>query len=296
MTHSPIALFVYNRLDHLKHTIDALRSNTLATESDLHIFSDGPKKNTDIEAVENVRLYIKSLNKGFKTITLHLSEKNKGLADSIVSGINKLIDINETIIVLEDDIVTSPLFLSYMNDSLQKYKDQEKVMHISGYSFPLQAQLPPVFFSQMPFVWGWATWKRSWNKYQSDAKTLLTEVQKKGKDAFNYDGVFKFTSPLKYNAKGTMKTWAIKWQASIFLNDGLCLTPFPSFSNNIGHDNSGEHSTQTDVYHNKNLSLVIPKTITDISESKEAREAIKKFLKKIKPPLYKLIFMKIKNI
>ncbi|KKT73913.1 MAG: Methyltransferase FkbM family [Microgenomates group bacterium GW2011_GWA2_44_7] len=296
MIRAPIALFAYKRLDHLKRTLDALRADDLALESDLYIFSDGPKNNDDKEDVEKVRSYIKSFDKGFKSIHSYFSEKNKGLAVSIVEGVTSLINEKGFVIVVEDDIVVSSLFLSFMNDSLEKYKDREDVMHVSGYSFPMREKLPPVFLSQMPFVWGWATWKRAWMHYNDDVAALIEAINKIDRKKFNYDGVFKFTSPLEQNVRGLMKTWAIKWQASIFINRGLCLTPIPSFSNNIGHDGTGEHYDISDKYYNKILSSTLPKALSNISESPEGRMAIKRFLKQVKPSIIFLVYNKIKNI
>ena len=296
MLRAPIALFAYKRLDHLKRTMDALRANNLASESDLHIFSDGPKNSDDKEEVEKVRSYIKSLDKGFKSIHSYFSEKNKGLAVSIVEGVTSLVNEKGFVIVIEDDVVVSRLFLSFMNDSLERYKDRKDIMHVSGYSFPMRKELPPVFFSQMPFVWGWATWKRAWGHYNDDAAALVESINKIDRKKFNYDGVFNFTSPLEQNARGLMKTWAIKWQASIFINRGLCLTPFPSFTNNIGHDGTGEHYDVSDRYYNKIFSPTLPKALSNTSESPEGRAVIKRFLRRIKPSKIYLIYNKIKNI
>lgn len=296
MIRAPIALFAYKRLDHLRCTIEALKANNLASESELYIFSDGPKNINDEKDVEDVRSYIKSLSGGFRNIHVRFSEINKGLATSIVDGVTELVNKEGFVIVLEDDVVTSNLFLSFMNDSLEKYNDEKTIMHVSGYSFPLEGNLPSVFLSQMPFVWGWATWKRSWDYYSDNAKDLVNLIKQKDKKKFNYDGTFKFTSPLEYNAKGLIKTWAIKWQASIFVNNGLCLTPFPSFTNNIGHDSSGENSDTRDEYYNKHLSLSLPGKLSNMDELYEGREDIKKFLKKIKPPITFLILNKIKSI
>lgn len=296
MVRAPIALFAYKRLDHFKRTVEALKANDLALESEVYIFSDGPKTKDDEKGVEEVRSYIKSIEGGFKSVHTRFAEKNKGLAVSIVEGVTELVNKEGFVIVIEDDIVTSKFFLSFMNDSLEKYKDEETVMHVSGYSFPLEGGLPPVFLSQMPFVWGWATWKRSWDHYNDNASDLVNLVNQKDRKKFNYDGIFKFTSPLEYNAKGLMKTWAIKWQASIFVNNGLCLTPFPSFTNNIGHDSTGENSDTRDEYYNQYLSTSLPDKLLSINELPEGRKAIKIFLKKIKPSFIFLVMNKIKKI
>lgn len=296
MTRAPIALFAYKRINHLRRTVDALRANDLAIESELYIFSDGPKNINDEKEVEEVRSYVKSLSSGFKAVHLRFEEKNRGLAASIVDGVTDLVNRNGFVIVVEDDVVTSNLFLSFMNDSLEKYRAEESIMHVSGYSFPMQEKLPEVFLAQMPFVWGWATWKRAWDHYNDDASVLTGLINQVGKKKFNYDGSFKFTSPLKQNAKGLMKTWAIKWQACIFINRGLCLTPSPSFTNNIGHDGTGEHYDVSNKYYNKVYSIILPKKLLSTNESLEGRMAIKRFLMQIKPSIIFLVRNKMKKL
>jgi GT2 family glycosyltransferase len=110
---APITLFVYNRLDHTIDTVMALQKNDLSKESELFIFSDGPKNKDDEKKVLAVRKYIKSI-KGFKKVTIFESKKNKGLANSIISGVTKIINKYGRIIVLEDDIVTSKYFLIFL--------------------------------------------------------------------------------------------------------------------------------------------------------------------------------------
>lgn len=296
MNYAPIALFAYHRLDHVKRTFESLKNNALAAESDLHIFSDGPKNEIDKVKVEEVRSYLQTLKDGFKSITIHTAPENQGLAASIVKGVTELVNEHGTVIVVEDDIITSPLFLSYMNESLERYKDEEKIMHISGHNFPMPESLPPVFLAQMPFVWGWATWKRAWKHYSNDAEALVESVNWLGRKRFNYDGVFRFSSPLEANARGSMKTWAIRWQASIFINGGLCLTPFPSFTNNIGHDGTGEHYSKSDMHHNKKLADALPPALLDLKELPEGREALKHFLKRMKPTFMERLRGLIKRI
>jgi GT2 family glycosyltransferase len=120
MNLSPIVLFVYNRPWHTQQTIKALQKNDLASKSDLYIFSDGKKTNNDIE-VSNVRSYIKTIT-GFKSIKIFERNENWGLAKNIVDGVSSILAKDKTVIVLEDDIVTSEGFLKYMNDALSIHR------------------------------------------------------------------------------------------------------------------------------------------------------------------------------
>src|SRR3990167_9660533 len=107
---APIVLFVYNRLRHTRKTIEALKENYLAKDSDVFIFSDGPKNEIDKPGVEEVRNYVKTIS-GFRSVNVVEREKNLGLANSIISGVTEVVNKFGKVIVLEDDLVTSPYFL-----------------------------------------------------------------------------------------------------------------------------------------------------------------------------------------
>ena len=133
---APIVLFVYNRLEHTKKTVEALQKNNLSKESILYIYSDGYKSPTDKEKVLEVRKYIQTIS-GFKHIYIKEQNKNKGLANSIIEGITFVVNKHDKVIVLEDDIVTSPFFLDFLNSALTFYEYYDKVWHISGWNYPI---------------------------------------------------------------------------------------------------------------------------------------------------------------
>ena len=153
---APIALFVYNRPGHTQQTVEALLKNELAMESDLFIFSDAAKSSEIEVKVNAVREFIKSIS-GFRSLTIIERESNLGLANSIIDGVTNLCNEYGQVIVLEDDLVTSPFFLKYMNDGLNYYRDEEQVISIHGYIYPFDAKLPETFFLRGADCWGWAT-------------------------------------------------------------------------------------------------------------------------------------------
>ncbi|MEO8414425.1 MAG: hypothetical protein ABI472_12235 [Ginsengibacter sp.] len=282
MNLSPIALFVYNRPWHTQKTLEALSDNDLAKESTLYIFADGPKENAtahELQKIEETREIIKS-KQWCKDVIVSEKEKNIGLADSIISGVTEVVNKHEKIIVLEDDIVTSKGFLKYMNDALNFYEKEEKVMHISGYMFPVKTLLPPTFFYNPTSCWGWATWQKAWKHFNNDAQYLLTAIDNKAlQSRFNIENSHDFCDQLKANADGRLKTWAIKWYASVFILQGLSLHPFPSLVNNIGMDSSGENCDTSSAFEWKELgSEVIVKNIK-LSESSVARRGMSEFYK-----------------
>mgnify|MGYP002627338674 CR=1 FL=1 len=180
---APILLFTYKRLEHTKQAVDALRRNYLASESNLFVFVDGPKNEADIPKVESVREYVKKID-GFASVKIFAQEKNIGLANSIINGITKIINEFGRAIIVEDDIITSPYFLTYMNDALELYKDDEQVYNVDAWLCPVEKEnMPQSFFMTVPEIWGWGTWKRAWKDFgamlnvDKSGKELLRKIQ-----------------------------------------------------------------------------------------------------------------------
>ena len=251
-TLAPIVLFTYNRPRHTKATLDTLKANLLAKESVLYIYQDGLKdtatkeqKDSALEVSTYLQDFIASNENGkyFKEITLIQRERNLGLADSIIDGVTSIINKHGTIIVLEDDLVTSPHFLTFMNEALQTYYDNEQVACVSGFVFPLEGdEIPSSFFLKGTDCWGWASWDRAWNLFNPDGKELLGKLKQSGKiDDFDkaYSGAKSsrgFAQMLEDQIRGKNSSWAIRWFASCFLQDKYCLYPRNSLVQNIGFD------------------------------------------------------------
>ena len=241
---APIVLFVYNRLSHTQQTLDALALNEFASDSILYVYADGAKENAtdrDHENIVSIREIVKSCQ-GFKEIHFINREKNYGLANNIVNGVTDVVNRHGKIIVLEDDIITSTGFLKFMNNALSVYEENEKVMHISGYMFPVKGSLPQTFFYKQTSCWGWATWKRAWKHYNRNSIELLNRAYALPNFTdIDIDGTNQFVKQLEDNITGLINTWAVKWQFSVFINNGLCLHPKVSLVQNIGMDGTGEH-------------------------------------------------------
>lgn len=286
---SPVVLFTFNRFWHTKKTIEALKKNHLASETLLFIYSDGPKDEKDYESVKSIRHYLASIT-GFKKISIILREQNYGLANSIIDGVSSIVKEYGKVIVLEDDLVTSPLFLNFMNYALELYKNNNEVMHISGSVYPIDnSMLDDTFFIKPASCWGWATWERAWAYYKKDPAYYLKVFDKKMIRDFNLNNTYKYFDQIKLNHKGKLNTWAIFWYASIYLNDGLSLHPKESFVKNIGHDGLGENCEESSKY-DVELSLNMPENFTkDIVENKKARSRFEDFFIRIKEPLYRRV-------
>jgi hypothetical protein len=283
MNPAPITLFAYNRPWHTKNTIDALKENHLAEKSDLIIFSDGPRSDDDKAYVESVRRYLNNIT-GFNKVSIVEREKNFGLSGSIISGVTAIVKQYGQVIVVEDDLVSSPYFLKFMNDGLDFYRNAEDVISIHGYIFPVEDHLPDTFFLKGADCWGWATWARGWALFNPDGKKLLEGIREgKLKEEFDYNGAYPFTKMLQDQTKGRNDSWAIRWHASAFLSEKLTLFPGRSLIRNIGIDQSGVHSGETKVFDTE-VSRE-PITISDIpiEENHFVKGKIERYYRKIKP-------------
>lgn len=291
---SPIALFAYNRLWHTQLTITSLLNNALAEQSDLIVFSDGPKTKADLDSVLGVRAYLHSID-GFKSIRIIESDVNKGLANSIIDGVNLVLQGSETIIVLEDDMVTSPYFLAYMNEGLSLYKNDEDVISIHGYVYPVNEDLPDSFFLRGADCWGWATWRRGWAQFEKDGAKLLKELEDRSlTKTFDFDGSYPYTRMLRKQIEGKNNSWAIRWYASAFLNNKLTLYPGTSLINNIGNDSSGTHSWDKKRFDTTIENKYRPLEKIAIREDNNTRRIISRYFMRTNPSVLKKILNQIK--
>ena len=277
-----IALFVYDRPEHTKKTVEALKKNKLAKKSKLFIFSDGPKNKKAEKKVKEVREYLKTIN-GFDDVKIFKRRENLGLAKSLTSGITKLTNEYGKVIVLEEDIVTSPYFLKYMNEGLDKYEDAKRVANICSYNYPIDEELPETFFLKFFNCWGWATWKDQWQELEMDGKKLLNKIKKKRKKReFDVDGSYPYYRMLKRQVKGGNNSWAIRWYASCFLNNKLNLYPYKSLVQNIGFDNTGEHGHKIDWFETPLAKEEINLKKIPIRQSEKAYNAFKDYYNSIR--------------
>lgn len=245
---APICLFVYNRLDETKQTIEALKKNYLAKESELFIFSDGAKNEKAIQEVEEVRTYLKTI-KDFKLIKIFKSKDNKGLANSIISGVSKVIKEYGKVIVLEDDLLTVPNFLTFMNEALLFYKNQSKIQTINGYSVHIETK-NDVYFQRRPFSWGWATWNEYWNKELFDKQDIKKQLESNP----NILKELKFKlgadipNMLLDSIENINDSWYVRWAYDHFKNNKLSVYPSRSLIENIGFIEESTHCQGINTY------------------------------------------------
>lgn len=294
---SPIALFAYNRPEHLKKTIESLKENYLSKESELFVFSDGPKNEIDAAQISEVRNYLKTIS-GFKSVSIIERNRNLGLANSIISGVTEIVNEYGKIIVMEDDLVSSEHFLEYMNEALDFYEKEEKVISIHGYVYPveekLKKRLPEIFFIKGADCWGWATWKRGWDLFEPDGRKLLRELEERNLlREFDFEGSYPYSNMLRRQIEGQNDSWAIRWYASAFLRGKLTLYPRESLIKNIGQDNSGTHTGNSQLKETilANEKIEISRIPTE--ENAAAKKILAKYFKSARPGLIKRIINKI---
>ncbi|MFT6841270.1 MAG: hypothetical protein ACJASR_000027 [Psychroserpens sp.] len=237
MSLAPIVLFVFNRPEHTLKTLEALSNNYLANQSDLIVFCDGPKASIsekELNDIQEVRKIVKN-QKWCKSLEIRESQLNRGLANSIIEGVTEIVNNYGKVIVLEDDLLTSPFFLRFMNDGLNKYEKSKNVYSINGYMYPIETNLAKSVLLPLTSTWGWATWRESWGALDLNMigheELISNPFLKQRFNIADYD----YIHMLSYKNN----SWGIKWYFSVFSHNGLGVFPTKSLISNIGFDGSG---------------------------------------------------------
>jgi len=277
MSLAPIVLFCYNRTYHLQRVVNSLLANAECTASDLIIYSDGTKYAKDEAPVNEVRTYIHQIS-GFLSIRIVEQSNNLGLAESVIRGVTEVVAQYGKIIVVEDDMEVAPYFLSYMNDALERYENDDRVACICGYLYPVKKQLPDSFFIYGADCGVWGTWSKQWQLFEPDGQKILdTILQKKWTCRFDFDGSYPYTKMLEDQIAGRNNSWAIRWYGAAFIKNKLTLYPGRSLAQDIGRDNSGVHCAADDS-HNVELYLQrIPVNEIPVAHNRRAYLAFKEF-------------------
>lgn len=240
MKRSPVALFVYNRADNTRQTLLALARNTLARETEVYVFCDGGRDKVSWALVHEVREVVRGFASSpengregpFRSLTLIERPENFYLERNITEGIAQVLTDHDRVIVLEDDIVTSPYYLQYMNQALDLYQDVPRVMHVAGFT-NLSLPCVPFYFTPHMSGWGWGTWRDRWNGHFRHYRTREEALEGLTDDDLRrilYDGAFPCLGSLDKRPI----PWDICWELAIYRAGGLCLTPGQTMVRNIG--------------------------------------------------------------
>lgn len=253
---APIALFVYNRPEHTRQTVESLRANDLSQQSDLFVFADAARDSSALEGVEKVRAYVSGIE-GFRSVSITRREHNLGLSKSIVDGVTKVCLDHGRVIVVEDDIQTAPDFLPFINQALKRYEESAHVFSIGGFNLPItvpESYAYDAFCSYRFQCWGWATWKDRWKKADwsvSDYQEFRANRQQQ--ERFNRGGD-DLSWLLGRHMTGKIDSWDTVWAYTHSKYDGVALLPIASKTRNMGFDGSGIHCRRTSFKQNP-LSL-----------------------------------------
>lgn len=295
---SPVAIFVYKRLKHTKELIKSLASNMLSEETDLFIFSDAAKTSIEKKDVELVRQFIhqNDYRKKFRNVMIIEEKKNKGLARSIIEGVEQIIEKYGEIIVLEDDLIVSENFLEYMNGALSFYEKCKDVWSISGYSFPMKSLVNyphDIYYGYRGCSWGWATWKNRWEKVDWDVTSYNDFLQdKKWIKKFNRGGN-DMAPMLKGQMEGKLDSWAIRWCFAQSNLNMMTVYPKKSLVENMGCDGSGTHSGNSKKFDTIRVQGSYKYRFEEVAIDKNIE---KEFWKKYSDTLSKKIIRNFKKI
>jgi GT2 family glycosyltransferase len=254
---APICLFTYNRLDETKRTVEALLKNYLSSQSELYVFSDGAKNENDKLKIEAVRTFLKKIS-GFKSVIVHESLSNKGLANSIISGVTQVLNNHDRVIVLEDDLIASPNFLNFMNQTLSYYKNSNVVQTVCGFSVAIENIQEDVYFQRRPFSWGWATWSEYWDRELFDKEKIKKELQKKITliDDFKKDCGNNMGKMLLESLDNKNNSWFVLWAFNQYINKNYSVIPTKSFVQNIGFGVDGTHCKGINPYRSNLINTI----------------------------------------
>lgn len=284
MTTAPIVLFAFNRPDHTLKTLTCLKNNFLADKSTLYIYCDGPHSSSSKEEIIKINQVRKIARQEKWCNEVRIIEKdlNSGLYASIITGVTTILNQHDKIIVLEDDLLTSKWFLTFMNESLDLYNDDDEVACISGYIYPVKGKLPETFFLKGADCWGWATWKRSWDLLELNAETLLKQLASNSLcKEFDFTNSYPYTNMLKEQMEGKIQSWAILWYASAFLKSKYCLYPGSSLVQNIGIDGTGIHSGNSSKWNVELKQHKLKNEKIPVKEDPFAKKEVTAFFKTI---------------
>lgn len=239
---APIVIFAYRRPEHLRRTLSSLMQCEGFGSSPVIVYGDGPKTAEEIAGVEATRRLARDMLG--TAAEYHFSDTNQGLSRSIIGGVSAVTRRFGRAIVIEDDLLLSPGFLTYMNTALDRYAADRTVLQISGYMFDVAefVKRRDALFLPLTVSWGWATWRRAWDAFDPEAPGWeMLRGDGELRRRFNLDGAYDYASMLEDQMAGRSDSWAVRWYWTVFRAGGLVLFPPRSLVDNTGMDGSGTH-------------------------------------------------------
>lgn len=247
-SHAPIAIFAYNRRDRLATMMESLAACDGFDQSTVKIFVDGPKNEAGAPAVEDVRELVRSLP--YPNVQHVISEKNSGLRNAISAGVSRIVEEHGRVIVLEDDLVLSPIALTYFNQALDYYQQDEMIWSVVGYMYDCPSMRDEGKTVTLPFThpWGWATWNRAWKHFELDGRPSDADLESAAfRSAFDMNGLYPFTGQLRNSIRGRVNSWYIHWYYALFRHGARSIFPPRRVLDNFGM-NTGSHASSLNPF------------------------------------------------
>jgi hypothetical protein len=247
---APIVLFTYDRPDHTRRTLEALAANVGAEGSDLFVYSDGPKTADREGLVRAVREYVGTVA-GFKSVTLIEREQNMGLADSVISGVAEVLSRTGSLVVMEDDLLTSSNFLPFVNSALATYESRPDIFSVTGYNYPLKmpaSYREDAYLSYRSSSWGWGTWEDRWSQVDWSVSDFDDFARDPQAQALFRRGGNDLQRMLEMQMAGELDSWSIRFDYAHYKHNAFCVHPTVSKVQNIGFDGTGVHCSETHEY------------------------------------------------
>ena len=252
-----VLILLYNRPEHTKKLLNSIEKSKNSKQFKYYFFCDGPKNNFDYINIIEIKKILKEFSNNF-TSKIFFRKKNIGLLKNVIQSINSIFKIYEEVIILEDDLVINKNFFIFMSNSLKKYKNSNKVLQISGYSYPINSKKFH-YFLPLTSCWGWGITKKNWRdfiKFFNDYNSIMTHfltIKSSNvlKRSFNYNNSYNYFSMLDSFLKKKISSWGIIFYLYLFVNNKLSFFPFKSLVNNNGFDGSGRHKSKSDFFNEK---------------------------------------------
>ena len=268
---APIALFIFRRPDHAERMIASVRACIGFADSPVFVFADGPARPRDIPAVMETRAVARRMLG--ESATFLERETNLGIDQSVIAGVTQVCDRFGMVVVVEDDLVVSPLFLHFLNRGLQRYEGEPRVMQVSGHMFdvPSLRLQDEAMFLPMTTSWGWATWKRAWDLFDPSADGWRARLDDEpARRRFDLDGHYAYSTMLAQQMRRAVGAWDIRWYYTVFARDGLALFPPRTLVVNVGFDGSGTHDRLALPAVQAHLETSVPFQLpADVEESRQ---------------------------
>src|ERR1700693_1667094 len=242
---TPVVMLIYNRPDLTRKVFTEI---SRVTPKKLLVIADGPHpdKPGDAESCKQARAILSSINWECD-VKIDFSENNLGLKKRVSSGLDWVFNQVEEAIVLEDDCMPNPKFFRFCEEILGKYRDDERVSHVSGDNFQFGKNATPYsyYFSRYPHVWGWATWKRAWQNYDVDMAEWPELRDKKWLQGFleSRRASNFWNNNFEKTYSGQVDTWANQWLFACWRKGALSIIPCQNLVSNIGFGIEATHTT-----------------------------------------------------